>query len=374
MINLEALFGQASSKDAVPIEFKVFPKSGDSRWMLESHFRQPWHLKTWPRANLRARTINRAIWFLASIGIQMPSRRLNMGVAKNSIYMKLREKNYKLGIFLGTPGPNRKFVVYAERFGEAFFVKVPVGPTSYALVQNETVTLDELTKDHDLAELVPAHRMFEGHLAVESVETIGTRFASLGLEELIRVHILMESRSGYFESLGSIRNNLRSPPNFLPVPHDTETSARIDAGRRAANEFWDSLPQDLTVPCYKAHGDFTRWNVLKARDGTARIIDWELFGPKPLYFDLIHYFVSHDILVKRLSPSQILERLEAIGADTAPPELWKLHVGHYFAFQAIYYASIYECQSELHVQALQQMNAWTETLVELTSRLKDIAP
>jgi len=122
------------------------------------------------------------------------------------------------------------------------------------------------------------------------------------------------------------------------------------------------------VACYYAHGDFTLWNVLRAADGSARVIDWEMFGPKPVRFDLIHYHVSQDILVKNKGPDKVLRHLEHIGKLLDENSGWLLSQGFYFANQSLYYCAIYERQETLHQQARTQLRAWAGILETLSNR------
>lgn len=361
MIDLSPLFGDPKAGDASSFDFRVFPKSGPPRWMLEARHGKPWHLKTWPRANLRARVINRVAWAMGHFGLHMPSRMETLPVVAGSTYGQLRQEFDHLGIFLGTPGPNRKIVVYAERPGRSVFVKVPLGPVSAALAKTETAALNELARDPDLVPLIPVCSLAGGHLAVENVEAAGTGYADLDVSELARIDGLLYRRSHFIQPLAVLRAEWA---NLVTVSgqcaHDATTRAQIAAARDAAGTYLDSLPQDMDVSCYLAHGDFTRWNVLRAADGTARIIDWELYGAKPRYFDILHYCVSQDILVAQKSAEEVLSSLETVFHDMIDVENWWHHVGLYFAFQAIYYADVYENQENLHTQAYWQLQAWSD--------------
>ena len=329
--------------------------------MLEVRHRKPWHFKTWPRANLRARVINRMAWAMGQFGLHMPSRIETMPVVAGSTYAQLRQEFDHLGIFLGTPGPNRKIVVYAERSGRSVFVKVPLGPVSQALAKTETEALTELARDPDLAPLIPVCSLAGGHLAVENVETAGTGYADLDVSELARIDDLLYRRSHFTQPLAALRAAWASLVTVSgQCAHDATTHAQIVAARDAAGTYLDSLPQDMDVSCYLAHGDFTRWNVLRAADGTARIIDWELYGAKPRYFDILHYFVSQDLLVAQKTAEEVLDRLEMVSDNFGDAKNWWHHVGLYFAFQSIYYADVYEAQEILHPQAYWQLQAWAK--------------
>ena len=367
LIDLSPLFGanQVEIDQQLDVKFHVFPPSGQERWLLETRFCAPWHLKTWPRANFRARLIHRVAWAMARVGMHLPSRVEPFSVMASSTYASLRNTFDHLGIFLGTPGPNRKFVVFAGRPGQSIFVKIPISPASAALVKNEARALETLSREPVLAGLIPTHAYVAGHLAIDDVETDGAHYAELPLSEVVRVCDLLESRTRFTRLLEALRADWEAAPGGVFADHDSVIRGLIDAARNAARRFLDSLPRDMLIECYLAHGDFTRWNVLRAADGSARVIDWELYGAKPFRFDLIHYYVSHDLLVSGKSPTKVLRHLDAVGKELGEGDRWLLAVGLYFASQALYYCSVYERQLTLHPQAIKQLQAWADILQRL---------
>lgn len=368
MIDLSPLFGSPEASDGAGRMFRVFPKTGRERWMLDSSQRRPWHLKTWPRANMRAKVIYNTAWTLGTFGVHLPCRLERYHVASGSLYAQLQDKFENLGIFLGTPGPNRKIVLYAGRGDESYFIKVPLSTVSAALVARETAALADLAKDPDLGPLVPQARQIAGHLAVANVESNGARYEALDLEELVRLHNLMLWRSETSRSISSLRAEWRAEvPAGDVAEHPKDIERILQSANDAANHALDAMPQDLDIPCYMAHGDFTRWNVLRAPDGTARIIDWELYGVKPKWFDVIHYIVSHDLLVSRALAGQAIKRLLEAGQAIAPwtQRVWWQQVALYFAYQCLYYGAVYERQADLHQQAMWQLQTWARILHEL---------
>tara|TARA_R110002049_G_scaffold232379_1_gene404953 strand:- start:2100 stop:2987 length:888 start_codon:yes stop_codon:yes gene_type:complete len=286
-------------------------------------------------------------------------------VGSSSVYAQLRGEFSHLGIFLGTPGPNRKIVVFAERPGRSVFVKIPLGKASIKLVANEAAALSKLSADPDLSPLLPYVGTAAGHLAVENVEAAGVRHAKLDFSEVLRVNHLLESRSDVELSISELRHDWEQVSLGRSADHGIETTHIIDSARNAASAFLDALEQESLVRCYMAHGDFTRWNVLRAEDGSARIIDWELYGLKPRYFDLLHYYISSDLLLKRRSAESLLERVSGLWGHQPVPEDWQKYVGLYLSFQATYYSKVYESQTDLHSQALWQLKTWTDMLRNL---------
>lgn len=368
MIDLSPLFGSPQANEGKGCLFRVFPKTGRERWLLDTSQRRPWYLKTWPRANLRAKVIYRTAWTLGVLGIHLPSRIERYDVVPGSLYSQLQDKFEDLGIFLGTPGPNRKFVLYASRGEESYFIKVPLNTVSAALVARESAALEVLAADPDLGPLVPHARKIAGHLALENIESKGARYNQLDLKELVRLHDLMFRRSETRRTLSSLRADWQADvPSGEVIEHPKDTQRALKAAHNTANQALDAIPQDLELPCYMAHGDFTRWNVLRAPDGTARIIDWELYGVKPQWFDVLHYIVSYDLLVSSADISHVIKRLSEVGLEIAPKaeEVWWRQVTLYFAYQCLYYGAVYTRQPDLHQQAIWQMEMWTGILHEL---------
>ncbi len=375
MIDMEALFGAPDETEGEKVSFRVFPRRGPARWLLERRYKRPWHLKTWPRANFRARLIFRTAWAISYLGLHLPSRRIDITVAPNSPYAELRRNYNHLGIFLGTPGPNRKIIVFAGQDERALYMKIPLGPSSQELTLCEEKTLAALASDPDLAPIVPAARRVAGHLAVESLERGGARYGVLSCTELARIHDLLFARSQISLSLGDVRcaweeRVARLCDILPPVSHPTEIRTKIDSTRMAAVRFLNELDQHALIDCYIAHGDLTRWNVLVGRDGRARVLDWEMSGLQPRYFDFIHYLASTGLNVARGGAEAILAEIRnccvegklAIGHDE---DAWRVHTGLYFAYQVTYYAALYSRQVDLHPQAIWQLDIWQDVLERL---------
>jgi len=371
MIDLSPLVGEPDADDGLELTFRVFPKTGRERWMLEMQYSKPWHLKTWPRVNLRARLIYAVAQVLSWIGLSLPHRKITIPVAPDAPYWKLRQEFVRLGIFLGTPGPNRKFVVFAGKGRDEVFVKIPLSSTSAALVDNEAEAIAQLSADPNLSRLLPQARRVAGHLAVENMELRGGGFRKLSTEAVVHVHDLLYARSRISCSLVKVRASVLAEEEASGwkdslVDHSPAHRALIDSCRSSAEGFIGKLSPYLEVDCYEAHGDLTPWNVLATRHGDARIIDWELFGLKPRYFDLVHYFAAADILLKHAAPKEIIAHLDAVGAGR---DQWRLYVGLYVVLQALYHCMIYDRQPDLHVQAIWQMETW-RGMIELLDTMQ----
>lgn len=377
MINVKALFG-SGSEATESVEFRVFPKTGEARWLLEKRYRKPWHLKTWPRANLRAKIIYRVAWVLSMFGFHLPSRQIRIDVAPSSIYRRLRNEFGILAIFLGTPGPNRKIVVFAQNKERSIFVKIPLSEKSTALVENEMKAMALLHEDPVLTKLIPTAEKYHGYLATEDIEINGIRHDELDLREVLNVHHLLFQRSKQIFPIRSlcIACNVSfdaavHSPSLRP--HSEKVYCAINEVRTAARNLMSSFPEDTVVDCYMAHGDFTRWNVLVASDGSPKIIDWELYGLKPRFFDVIHYYASADILVEQKNSQEVIEHLIKVGEALIPETFcnelkWHDYFGIYFMIHSLHYCSIYEAQEEVSDIAVCQLRSWATALKWVLNR------
>ena len=366
MIDLTPLLGR-QTVSGQPVDFRVFSRDGTERWLIEAHYRQPWHLETWPRANWRAQVIYRLARLLGVVGLHLPSQRVTLTIAEGSPYAQFRDRFKALGVFLGTPGPNRKFVVFAKDGNSAWFIKVPISPSSAALARAEAAALEALADDAQLAERLPSHHWIGDALALEDIRASGANYASLDDDEIIRVHQLLFARS---QSEVAVQDLVTSWTQEVPPapPHpDEELRALISSARRAAHGFLASLDPALRVECYLAHGDFTRWNVLRAPDGTARIIDWELFARRTKFFDAFHYLVSQAILVDRTPPGEIVAQVVRFGSRMAAPDMVLRYFGLYLAEQTLVHCDLYERSDHVFPQIFWNLQIWTEMFALLSS-------
>jgi hypothetical protein len=329
-------------------------------------------LETWPQASRRARIIYHAAQLLGTLGIHLPSRRVTVSISNGSLYALLRARFEALGIFLGTPGPNRKVVVFAKDKDSAWFIKVPINDKTRALAQTEAAILDALAADESLATLVPRCHWIEDALAVEDVRATGARFAPLDQPEVLRVHQLLFARSRTEVPFAKLVDDWTAQDLTTRSHPDPVTAAKIAAARDAAYRFVATIPAACPVECYEAHCDFTHWNVLRAPDGSARMIDWELFGRRAKFFDPFHYLVSQAILVDRLPANDILRQARQLAAGTMEEDAITLYFGAYLSAQVFYYCKVYEKQHDLYAQVHWQLDSWTQLLDALgTTKLPD---
>jgi len=363
--------GRSSETKNIP--FRVFSANGHARWLLEANQTRPWHLRIWPTTTLKAKVYTGAAWLVARFGVLPPSAAADFPCNADSNYASIRKDFDRVGVFLGTPGPNRKIVVFAGNDDSSVFIKIPTSASSAALVDNEARALAELSADPQLAALVPRPSLVGGQLAVEDQVSRGARYGVLPVQRLISVDQALFARSRTVRSFEDIWKSWQSGGGSAsPETTERNDTARtlLDANTSSLQRLHRSFDAQSLVECYLAHGDFTRWNVLTTAAGEPRILDWEMYGLRPRFFDLCHYFVSADILIARRPSAEILSRLFKLGRSLAAASLctekeWKRAVTLYFGYQSCFYNDVFRRQGILHPQALWQLATWNQALDSL---------
>ncbi len=203
----------------------------------------------------------------------------------------------------------------------------------------------ELQLDPDIRPLLPSRVDFAGHLALENMRSGGTRRGRLSLSEILRVHELLYNRSRTFVTIGDMKKSAFVSgfveTGYEHVQHPAEMVQLVKQTRDIATAYLSRFRDTDMVDCYMAHGDFHASNALVAADGTARIFDWEHFGLKPRYFDVISYLEAdyaygNDPAEKLSQLKRIGDRIEIGSSDFT----WIDYVGFYFSIRAIKYCEL----------------------------------
>ena len=112
-----------------------------------------------------------------------------------------------------------------------------------------------------------------------------------------------------------------------------------------------------------SHGDFAHWNIMQPSSlaeqnnekyRQIKIIDWELSGFRPAYFDVLHYYYCNHLFRHNMKPNILFDALiEDLGSYCDKSS------GHeaillYTLYQSIYYSRLHAFQTKwLHQYTLQ---------------------
>lgn len=356
---------QSGNKLDQDFEFRVFYKAGRPQWLLEKKFHKPWHLETWPQTNLKTKISCWIFKLFPNLYFSLFSKLIKIRVSKGSLYSELKKKYKALGIFLGTPGPNSKLVIFAKSSDKDYFIKVPTSENSKSLITNEAMALSFMECDASLRDMTPRHGRIKDALILDDLRSTGSKFCLLDNNSIRDVHdrlFKQNNRVVHFKEHAklwvfpntSFKNNIKS-----------KLYLKIMAAQNAVEYFVNTQKLRFHIECYNAHGDFTPWNVLQATDGTPKIIDWELYGLKPKYFDIFHYSISYEILVLKLSANKIFSNIMKMMYDLIDKKTIYFYFGCYLATQMSTYSLVYSVQDEqeeIHKQAYWQLEKWTELM------------
>ena len=378
----EAGFDMAEKHDfaytvAYTLRYRKNP-DGSIRWLWPPGSGKPSFLKFYNIGTATAKIYSLAIKLLFKIGAGklFASGDLQLFASPGTIARLEKGWGNDFAVFTGTPGPNRKAVVWCCYEGLGIFLKIALSKSSAVIIQQERAVLGQLAP----------YRFSLLRLPKVINNPWGSPSGALCLSDLSAPE---NKRIGYFTeahagALGELQQRtsrdivIRSAgwwPRTVNHLQDLAASddARFPKGMiRKLQYLSDSIPSALTIPCSLAHGDFTPWNMFVSGNGIT-IYDWELSIPDaPPFWDAFHFVFQAGILMHRQTTAVILREaalLEHYPQLNQPGhEQFLLYLRLYLLVNCTYYLELYARQSEWHVQINWLLKTWTELLDEV---LKD---
>ncbi|ENM5889538.1 hypothetical protein FXE63_13835 [Vibrio mimicus] len=350
-------------------KFFVIKKNGRDFWLIEDVFNKALFLYTYPQLTKKAKLYSyllRLIWCLRLNHILFEKREIL--IEEDSPYDCIFKNYNEVAIFCGTPGVNRKYVVVANNDDDQrFYFKVPTSSSSKKLVNNEVITLRELEvidlSPHIIPSVIELSGNF-GFMEVPKKNYIGiNRFLTPSIldfyeklydssKEEITFNEFLDSQSSLIERI----KNLNDFISFESKELIRQSLQEVEIIKKESK---------LNLEIYKAHGDFTFWNIFKLSDKHLSVIDWEMSSKKTKYFDLIHLIVTNEIFIRKNKPEAIFDTLsrEFCFNSASMPDDFSLYFRLYLLQQSLYYLDKYHRQEEdLHEQIHWQINAWLSLL------------
>ncbi len=345
---------------------------GSIRWIFPAGSRSASFLKTYSTSSLRGKIIAKSIeWaFRLRLSALVVSGSFTV-VHQEALAIDRLTKGYSsYGIFTGTPGPNRKAVLAAEKAGTVpCFFKIGLTPKAVQLLGQESKTLHRLHHLQIENLTVPTVRWREaGVLGLESVKTKGTKsrgtlsgphFTAWAnwTQQTLAAHPLKAS-DAYQLAMDrlSLLERAANPLGGRPM---------IQQLRQLADSF---SGEDLHLTSL-SHGDFTPWNCFVSKDGL-QAYDWELSQrDAPVLFDLFHFIFQAGVLLHRSDFESIKTQVDQLLSQPSVQAMvaqYRIDVDlHYrlFLFQHLaHYLWVYTQQEELHQQVNWLMRVWQAAL------------
>lgn len=343
--------------------FYVIKKGGIDCWIIECNSKKPTFLKTYPKLTLQSKIFSlvvSAIWKLSLQRYFFKKRKYS--ICPGSIYRKLSGEFECLGVFLGTPGVNRKLVVVGVDIrGESVYFKIPTSSESEELVRNEIQALAYLCSSSMYPHCLPQVVNINGLHGFTEVEVSASMIDNTNsLSRIIDFYCKLSDKT-------LTNSDIKSEVHRSEVLLDNVVFERFEPSdncRKLYTAVSESIKScvDLhdQVEVYKAHGDFTYWNIFINKTGIS-VLDWEMYGYKTKYFDIIHILVSHGILVRRSTASDIYSSLKSMfeSSEYLVISELNLYLKLYLIQQVSYYLDRYSIQKgDLHDQVYWQIDKW----------------
>lgn len=223
----------------------------------------------------------------------------------------------EVGFLLGSSEHTvRRVVATYQLRGRWEVAKIAFGPEGIGMLERESAVLDSLGSLESRFSGAPGwiglHQSEE--LAVMRMPSIEGRPLEAG--ETAEAMALLDE--WIYEQEG------------MPLPEFPEWPAIQSAlkGRRGGDQAIKALAEFRIRPVLR-HGDFARWNLLKAGDGRVVAIDWE-WGEKTGMggLDLVHFIGQELRLVRKLPATEaVAELLRELGEPTHSEHLGRVGWG-----------------------------------------------
>jgi hypothetical protein len=246
-----------------------------------------------------------------------------------------------IGVMLGQTGPSAKNIVILDTVsGDILFLKVAKSMLSYELIRKEKEALKFLS-EKEVSFVTPnLLDSGESYLLTTSIGTI------------IQSKVWSNLHSAFIKELNSLHSIKTLPREFL--------KSEIEAERLYL------LPESIELFC--SHGDLTPWNMTLI-DDKLHIIDWEMFGLRPIAYDLFHFHIQGLIMNTDMDGINILRVVERdcrskfdgfVYANIPFSQALLL----YLLTVRMEYKRIYRDNNELHWQAKRAIKIWNQ-MIEL---------
>ncbi|MBK8826634.1 MAG: hypothetical protein IPO26_07945 [Saprospiraceae bacterium] len=266
-------------------------------------------------------------------------------------------------LFTGTPGVNRKMVMYKQ----GAIIKIPVGVNAISSLENEKNTLAELSKS-----------TFSTFSHPQNIEVTGFEFCQSAFEndhhrsaQFTNVHKsaldeIFHTTSAKMPLSQSITFN-----HSMTLLQNLENDPKMPFGLYGKlfllkNEIQTNKLTEFGF----AHGDFTPWNIF-ANNQNLFIYDWEAAQDlMPKGFDAFHFIIQQSIMVEKHPWNVIEQSLTRILVDEnhlfdSKKEMQR-YLKLYLLLQIARSMTNYVAQEQWHPQIYWMIDTWNAALDTLT--------
>lgn len=266
--------------------------------------------------------------------------------------------------FTGTPGPNRKGVLYTENLRGNSFIKVAIGEHANLLLKNEAKTLWKLQANNLTEFRFPESLHYQRGIHVQSnISGTGKRLAHFTHQH---VKALTDLRNRTISYLPLNQSDIWKTTLELLQKLNQSNDTRLPGGLlRKLTLLTQSLPQEKIIQTSLSHGDFTPWNTYVENDQLA-IYDWEMGCHRPIAYDAFHFIIQQGILVDRKPWKKIKMDIQTICSEnnsllgSLSLQQQQFYLQLYLVINVVYYLQVYRQQENWHTQINWLIETWND--------------
>jgi thymidylate kinase len=337
---------------------------GSPRWMWNAENPKPDFLRFYAVSSLRSLLFSFAVKVIFFLKLQhLIFRKNSIKASQDNQHVLKTFTDGHFSLFTGTPGPNRKLVLFANDQ----FIKIGLDETSIELLNNENTNLRNLVRGV-FFDIPDCRQISDGIIALSDLGKNGkrttefTKIHAAALSELYHqepsVSLIFAGSEIYQTSIQQLESISMTSGNQIPDYLKEKLlllTSKIAQKRLAFN--W-------------THRDFTPWNCFESIE-KIKIYDFELAHPQlPFGFDAFHFVLQQGILVDHLSWQELKPLLnvafnelkEAAGIGN---ESFEDHLQAYLLINTSYHIDLYSRQEQWHEQIHWLLNTWNDGLSDL---------
>jgi len=258
-----------------------------------------------------------------------------------------------------------------------FFIKVPCGKASFALLENEYSRLSSLTELKFNRLAFPEIGYFDETKKVLAVSNIKPKnyFSVLRKKNLSLLHCqaLFElyqqtKKVVFFKNTEFYRNEVCALRDFS-YQLDSKVPESVFNALQANLSALEKQLADSEMVATMGHCDFTPWNMYEGWD-KLYVYDWELARlDVPILFDVFHYIYQKRILLDHCEYSEIQSELYKLKQEKKFSHFLQKNNLSFNCYHALYllcnvsyYLPRYVEQEDLHMQANWLLHIWSQAL------------
>lgn len=383
-INMEnaglKIIPKAENNDKAIKLYSINNPDGSIRWLWKARSKTPVFLKFYAVTGLKSKLFAIVVRLLFIFRLQhlfLGRRALWASIIPGHSMEKMLSGNFAL--FTGTPGPNRKLVLYASEKGvKPQFVKISLSSNSERLLAKEFENANFI-RCNNLASLeVPDMIMVNNRiLSTTDISPKAKRSTTFGQ---IHANALAEllAKSNWANTPDKL-DCMDEANHHLAMVADMADN-RIPAIMVRKLSKLRSLIGDHSILTSFAHCDFTPWNTYVKKKQLG-VYDWELAKhAMPAAYDMFHFIIQKGILTER-KPWQAI-RGEAAAAFDILAKKTKLlnsadferYLALYLYLNTTYYLEVYSRQAEWHKQVAWLVSTWDEAINDLLNGVEKTRP